>query len=170
MKDTKMMQSIKTYVNAVYGFDITKNTRKREFVEARALYFKLCKELTKESLTRIGESVGRDHSGVIHSLNNVLHHLNAEDVEKALLHFDCVENLPLDSYAYIVFENTNLKNKLHKKTEVLKLLPQLEIIYNSLNKFTEEQKELLSKRNDLQFKTIERCLNRVEEIIETEKV
>ena len=143
-----MIELIKEYVNQVYNLDILKNTRKRNYVEARCLYYKLCRELTKESLSNIGESVGRDHSGVIHSLNNVLQ----------------------DSYAYIVFENIKLKNKLHKKTEVLRLLPKLETIYNNLNDLTEKNKQLVSKRNEMHFDTIAKCLNRVEEIIETETV
>ena len=170
MRELKMIELIKEYVNQVYNLDILKNTRKRNYVEARCLYYKLCRELTKESLSNIGESVGRDHSGVIHSLNNVLHHLNTEDVEKALLHFGKVENLPQDSYAYIVFENIKLKHKLHKKTEVLRLLPKLETIYNNLNDLTEEQKKIVNRRNEMQFDTIAKCLNRVEEIIETETV
>jgi len=53
---------------------------------------------------------------------------------------------------------------------VLRLLPKLETIYNNLNDLTEKKKQLVSKRNEMQFDTIAKCLNRVEEIIETETV
>jgi len=49
-------------------------------------------------------------------------------------------------------------------------LPQLETIYNNLNQLTEEQKKIVNRRNEMQFDTIAKCLNRVEEIIETETV
>ena len=67
MNEIKMIESIKEYVINLYGLDIEKDTRKREYVDARAFYYKLCRELTNCSLTTIGESVGRDHSIVLHS-------------------------------------------------------------------------------------------------------
>mgnify|MGYP006000315355 CR=1 FL=1 len=60
------MQSIKDYVNNLYNLDIEKDTRKRQYVDARTFYYKLCRDLTKCNLSTIGESVGRDHSVVIH--------------------------------------------------------------------------------------------------------
>ena len=60
--------------------------------------------------------------------------------------------------------------ELKKKKEILRLLPKLETIYNNLNELTEEQKQIVNRRNEMQFDTIAKCLNRVEEIIETETV
>ncbi len=170
MIEIQMLDSIKEYVNNLYGLDIEKNTRKREYVDARTLYYKLCRELTKCSLTTIGESVGRDHSIVLHSFKNILHHLDTEEIEKAYLHFGKVENLPKESYSYLEYQNKKLLNDLKKKDAVLRLLPQLETIYNNLNELSEKQKQLVSRRNELQFDTISKCLKRVEEIIETETV
>lgn len=170
MNEINMIESIKEYVKNLYGLDIEKDTRKREYVDARAFYYKLCRELTKCSLTTIGESVGRDHSIVLHSFKNILHHLDTEELERAYLHFGKVENLPKESYSYLEFQNKKLSNDLEKKEAVLRLLPQLETIYNNLNQLTEEQKKIVNRRNEMQFNTIARCLNRVEEIIETETV
>ena len=109
MNEIKMIESIKEYVINLYGLDIEKDTRKREYVDARAFYYKLCRELTKCSLTTIGESVGRDHSIVLHSFKNILHHLDTEEIERAYLHFGKVENLPKESYSYF---DTLKKNKI----------------------------------------------------------
>ena len=49
------------------------------------------------------------------------------------------------------------------------MLPKLEDVYNNLNNLTEEQKQKVNRRNELQFDTIGRCLDRVEELIEKEK-
>jgi hypothetical protein len=170
MSEIKMMKSIKDYVSNLYNLDIEKDTRKREYVDARALYYKLCRDLTKCSLTTIGESVGRDHSGVLHSLKNILHHLDIEEIEKGYVHFGKVENLPKESYSYLEYKNGELVKELKKKKAILRLLPKLETIYNNLNELTEEQKQIVNRRNEMQFDTIARCLNRVEEIIETETV
>lgn len=48
--------------------DVCDSTRKREFVYARSLYFKLARELTKYSLDYIGNTVNKDHSTVLHGI------------------------------------------------------------------------------------------------------
>jgi len=169
MNDIKMMESIKDYVNNLYNLDIEKDTRKREYVDARAFYYKLCRDLTKCSLTHIGKSVGRDHCGVLHALKHITHYLDTDEIDKAYLHFGKVENLPKESYSYLQYRNNKLSNDLKKKESILRLLPQLETIYNNLNELTDDQRRTVNRRNEMQFNTIARCLTRVEEIIETEE-
>ena len=77
--------------------------------------------------------------------------------------------MPRDTIAYLQEKTKQLSEQLEQKTEVLRMLPKLEDVYNDLNKLTEEQKKLVSRRNELQFNTIGRCLNRVEETIKKEK-
>lgn len=54
-----------------FGYDWMENTRKRDTVYQRAIYFKLAKDYTNESLAKIGNSVGRDHATVLHAINTV---------------------------------------------------------------------------------------------------
>ena len=58
-------------VSNEFGIDITKRTRKREYLYARAVYFKLAKDIFRRSLTDIGKDIGLDHATVLHSINNV---------------------------------------------------------------------------------------------------
>ncbi len=46
-------------------------TRKREIVEARQIYFKRSKEVTKSSLASIGALVNLDHATVLHGITTV---------------------------------------------------------------------------------------------------
>lgn len=59
---------IKKIVDEYYEINIATDTRKREYVEARFLYFKILKELTNMSLEAIGKQVGRDHSSVLYGI------------------------------------------------------------------------------------------------------
>jgi len=68
MKTT--IEEIRNYVEAKTDLDISRTTRKRKYVDARALYFKLCRENTDASLEEIGSLVGRDYSSVIHSVKH----------------------------------------------------------------------------------------------------
>ncbi len=71
MKKKKLVldiRDIKTKVQQSARLKLTRNTRLRRYVYARAIYFKLCKEFTHSTLVEIGKSVGRDHASVIHGL------------------------------------------------------------------------------------------------------
>ena len=51
------LQIIKEVVEQYYELDITTNTRKREYVEARGMYFYLSRQYTRISLSSIGKTV-----------------------------------------------------------------------------------------------------------------
>ena len=62
------LQGIKTIVTRRVHINLSDNIRKREYVYARAIYFKLAKEFPTHSYKDIGSLVGRDHASVIHGL------------------------------------------------------------------------------------------------------
>ncbi len=63
--------TIKQIVESYFEINISRNTRKRQYVEARAIYFKLCREFTQLSLGQIGKSVNRDHASVLHGVRSI---------------------------------------------------------------------------------------------------
>lgn len=69
MEKLKVLASI---VSKACGLDIYRNTRKREYVFARMIYYKLANEviLPRMSLEQIGNGVKRDHATVIHALKS----------------------------------------------------------------------------------------------------
>jgi hypothetical protein len=48
-----------------FKIDIERRTRKREVVEARYMYYEICR-MRRMSLNEIGQSVGKDHATVLH--------------------------------------------------------------------------------------------------------
>tara|TARA_R110002049_G_scaffold7587_2_gene43494 strand:+ start:832 stop:1287 length:456 start_codon:yes stop_codon:yes gene_type:complete len=64
-------ETIKEIVENYFEISISRNTRKRQYVEARAIYFKLCREFTQLSLEQIGKSVNRDHASVLHGVKSI---------------------------------------------------------------------------------------------------
>ena len=62
-------EEIRKIVEVRLQLDLSSKSRKRELVYGRAVYFKLCKDLTRVSLHSIGKIVGRDHATVLHGLN-----------------------------------------------------------------------------------------------------
>lgn len=118
------LADIKRFVEKEFKITISRNTRKREYVYARAIYFKLCKEFSHQTLSKIGASVNRDHASVIHGLF-------VFDV--MVLHKDSI----LNSYSKI-------RNRLFKETEDdLKK-------YNSENYYKIKYVQLLEEYQELQ--------------------
>jgi hypothetical protein len=69
--ETQITLQLKKAIQEVTGVDINEVTRKRETIEARAIYYKVLKQIDKKkSLKSIGASVGKDHATVLHSLKN----------------------------------------------------------------------------------------------------
>ena len=61
---------IKKIVTQQVGIDISLKTRRRNYSDARAMYYSMCKKYATDdsSLTSIGKTVGKDHATVLHGL------------------------------------------------------------------------------------------------------
>lgn len=66
------LQEVIQFIQEKMEVDLQSNSRKRENVYARAIYFKVTRELfPRKSLDFIGSLVGRDHASVLHGINKV---------------------------------------------------------------------------------------------------
>jgi hypothetical protein len=69
--ETQITLQLKKAIQEITGVDINEVTRRRETIEARAIYYKVLKQIDKKkTLKSIGASVGKDHATVLHSLKN----------------------------------------------------------------------------------------------------
>jgi hypothetical protein len=60
--------------------ELTSKTRKREVVDARFVYFRRAKEVTKASLAAIGRPVKKDHASVLHGIKEAKRTSNVIDL------------------------------------------------------------------------------------------
>tara|TARA_R100000935_G_scaffold9489_1_gene19299 strand:- start:933 stop:1211 length:279 start_codon:yes stop_codon:yes gene_type:complete len=67
---------IKEAVENQLQIDLNSRLRDRRHADARALYYRLSKDLTTSTLYVIGKEVDRDHSSVLHGLNNIFRHVD----------------------------------------------------------------------------------------------
>ena len=65
------MSTIRTAVQDEFKLNIKRKCRKRHYVVARTIYFKLCKEFTKYPYDNIGKTLGKDHATVLHAVKNI---------------------------------------------------------------------------------------------------
>jgi hypothetical protein len=127
------LADIKHFVEAELKINISRNTRKREYVYARAIFFKLCKEFSHQTLSKIGEFVGRDHASVIHGLY-------VFDI--IALHKDSI----LNSY-------TKIRNEIFEETEDDLRKYNRENYYKIKYEQLLEEHQELQKRYDLTYET-----------------
>ncbi len=120
MKSNKTLQTkgIRTYIESCLNIDISKRTRKRNYVYARAVYFKLCREYTKLSLDDIGQTMGMDHASVVHSINKVFDSVVLYDKFLEDLYNDYkfsnknTNETIFDNYERLLKENVSLRKEV----------------------------------------------------------
>lgn len=95
MKITK--EFIRDTLEKNTGLVLNTRTRKREYINARAVYYELCKEYTMEPLSSIGGLLGKDHATVIHG-RKVFATLEMYEPRFYKLYTDFKDNYPIDLY------------------------------------------------------------------------
>ena len=120
-------EMIKEIVSNYFELDIVRNTRKRQYVEARAMFYKLCREFTKLSLEEIGKQVKRDHASVLHgirSLNNWIEYdnrikNNLRILRNKISHFEDEKDTVIELDESIVLKYVQLKEQVKEQDEII---------------------------------------------------
>jgi hypothetical protein len=181
----EITERLKEIILKETDIDVSKNSRKHNIIEARALYFYLVKHFKpKMTLQEIAESVNKNHATVIHSLNNYEMYekfnrdlrslrniiinqmdeenvLNTEDNEELRLELK-KKNLRV-SELEIQLEESNLRlNKLEKAGYEYKIIEQLNNLLNQ-TKDTEHHNVMIIRLEaiyDMNMKVIEHNKNK----------
>lgn len=120
------MQKIKEIIKEELNIDVDSNTRKREVIEARALYYHLIKITNpKMTLWDIAKSVNKTHASVMYGLKNYLIYEQFNDRLKGTK--DIILDR-LDSNYSIEYKNKKileLQNKLKEQSIHYKVISKL---------------------------------------------
>jgi len=120
-------QMIKEIVDNYFELNLKRNTRKRQYVEARAIFYKLCREFTKLSLEEIGEQVNRYHASVLHgirSLNNWIEYdnrikNNLRILRNKVRNFEDEKDNVIELDESIVLKYVQLKEQVKEQEEII---------------------------------------------------
>ena len=96
------LQTIKINVERYFGFNINVRCRERHIVDARKMYFSLCRDFTKSSLILIGRSMDRDHATALHNIRSCkdLRKTDPEFNEKYIALYRRLSMLKSDSWKF----------------------------------------------------------------------
>ena len=109
-----MLKKIKNAVEKVTDLKIDKNTRQREYVMARCLFYHFARELTGRPYMEIGATTGHHHASVIWALKSFDVHYRFSDFFKQSYH-ELTEILkPTKSAESIVEEHISLDEAKEK--------------------------------------------------------
>ena len=61
---------IKKEINKYFNIKIENETRQREYVEARMIYYWICYYFTNMNLTQIARTLGKNNATILHSIRN----------------------------------------------------------------------------------------------------
>ncbi|BAQ92567.1 chromosomal replication initiation protein [uncultured Mediterranean phage uvMED] len=64
------LYKIQFIVENYFGYKINVKSRRRRLVDARKIYFGLCREFTRSGLFEIGKSLNRDHATALHNIRS----------------------------------------------------------------------------------------------------
>ena len=64
-------QIIYNIITEYSGLNISKKTRKRDYIQYRCIYYKLCVTHTKDVYTEISKLVNKDHATVTYNINKL---------------------------------------------------------------------------------------------------
>ena len=117
----RKLDIIKSVCEETFDIDLTKRTRKREYVAKRCIYFKIARSTSGASFESIGKSVGRNHATVMHSLKEFEYIIKNDPFYHALyikVRLKCgviIKNKfekQIDKQEYYLHQNINLKAEL----------------------------------------------------------
>jgi len=108
---------IKKKIELDFGVTIKKQSKLREYVYPRAIYFKLCREYTELTLQELAESVGlTNHATVLRAINNTFYDAIYENKYKN--YYDKFKR-QMDDSPTLEQENKLLKVKIKELEQVI---------------------------------------------------
>ena len=108
---------IKKKIELDFGVTIKKQSKLREYVYPRAIYFKLCREYTEFTLQDLAESVGlTNHATVLRAINNTFYDAIYENKYKN--YYDKFKR-QMDDSPTLEQENKLLKVKIKELEQVI---------------------------------------------------
>lgn len=120
-------QRLKEIILTETNVNVEDNSRKRNIIEVRSLYYNLIKHYKPNStLTSISESVNKNHATILHSLNkyNMYEHFNDD-----LRHIKNIIIAQIDDERFIDLEDTKtiIEEYKRQRIEIEELKSQLKL-------------------------------------------
>ena len=150
---------IKDLVENELGYRINIKSRKRSIVYGRAIYFKICKDRTNLSLSKIGQTLNLNHATVLHSLNKIFPTFELYNPEYMEIYNRIIateEYIPKHQKLNILQEEHRKLQNRFKYLKRIKIDPKLRPLLETIQQIPQDQLPEAEYR-------IKRVINRLKE-------
>jgi chromosomal replication initiation ATPase DnaA len=157
------LETIIKNVSREFGLDIRTRSRKREYIYARAIYYKISREIYRKTLSEIGAGVNTNHATVLHSIKNVYPVIERFEPKVMESYFKLKDKVFFEAEQM----NSNILSLEDAKTEIAELRYKLKIanmtadravnlgpFEDILAKVPQEKLEILKVRLDAMIKML----------------
>lgn len=152
------LEVIKKLIDKELGYDIGGKLRKREAVYARAVYFKIGREVyPKMSFAELGKSLNRDHATVLHAINKVMPHAMEHERFNLLtesLRYSLSPRSDKKSVAEYIVENNSLYQQNVELTHKLSTMIQENRFLRLVEQLDEAEKDEVFYKLDIFVRSI----------------
>ena len=155
-------KEIKELVEGELGYRINVDSRKRDIVYGRAIYFRICKDRTNLSLKKIGETLNKDHASVLHSIKNIFPAFEMYNPKYMEIYNRIIateEYIPKHQKLKTLQEEHRKLETRFKFLKQIKIDPKLRPILETIQQIPEDQFPVAEYR-------IKRVINRLKEFEE----
>ena len=117
------LNTIKRKIEELYDLNLSENTRKREYVEARGFFVKIARDKLSVTYKQIANVINKDHATAIHS-KKVIEDLLTYDVELKRIYQEILNSLNLEDENFNHLTSDELKKlakSLIRENKLLKL-------------------------------------------------
>lgn len=137
-KITKENQSIniaRKVVEDYFSVDIGKNTREKQYITARSYFYKLLRDNTNMTLSRIGKVFNKNHATVLHSIKQLEGHINYDNyIETEYLSLNSIFLDYIDVELLSKYDSVEAENQREGYYELMCDFKELSRKYNTLKK------------------------------------
>ena len=142
-----MIEKFKKIIEFETGVNVEIVSRKRNFVEARAIYYKLLREISEMTLHAIADTVNKDHATILHSLKSVddwmRYDTKLADKYKNILY--AIDNIDDTDFNSLRYENMMLKLRIEELEKKISRSSSNRL-YSLMDKIPHEKEEIVYDR------------------------
>lgn len=130
------LETLQKVIESRLDIKLKKNTRKKEYIFARALFYALAYDGKRFTYTTIGKYMGKDHATVLHSIKNVFPQIMYNNKYKrvydelSLIVGDGVDEKTLITHQDGIY---NLYQEMQKKDDIIQDLSLKLILAEKVN-------------------------------------
>lgn len=146
------LETLQKVIESRLDIKLKKNTRKKEYIFARALFYALAYDGKRFTYTTIGKYMGKDHATVLHSIKNVfpqiMFHNKYKSVydELSLIVGDGIDEKTLITHQDGIY---NLYQEMQKKDDIIQDLSlKLILAEKANNRVSEVLKDLTPEETE----------------------